>query len=105
MLKNKIFFLSLLFIGGLGTAIEVSASTILRYDAFMQAIPPHARRSPPPAAQEACQDKKPGDSCTFKNRRGQTTEGSCLTRNQQTFCMPKNRGKKRGADKGRNQPQ
>lgn len=98
MLKNKIFFLSVLLISGLGAVVEVSARTILRYDAFMQAIPPHARRVPSPAAQEACQDKKPGDSCTFKNRRSQTIEGSCLTRNQKTFCMPSNRGKKRGAD-------
>ncbi|MDY6994640.1 MAG: hypothetical protein SVR94_18810 [Pseudomonadota bacterium] len=105
MLKNKIFFLSILLSSGLSTAVEVSADNTLNYEVLMQAIPPHARRGPSPAAQEACENKQPGDSCTFNNRRGQAIEGSCLTRNQQTFCMPKNRGKKRAAGKDRNQPQ
>ncbi len=55
------------------------------------------RRGPPPAAYEACANKKVGDACTFDCLRGGPVEGTCQIRwDDRLSCFPKDRVPRRG---------
>ena len=53
------------------------------------------RRGPPPAALEACSAAVEGDPCSFEDRRGNTRDGTCKSREDKPLaCRPDGRGKR-----------
>jgi hypothetical protein len=63
--------------------LALLASLTIVFGATARADGPH----PPPAAFEACKDKKVGDACSVSFM-GHTLSGTCVALDKSTVCKP-----------------